>query len=203
MSYIVNEQEYSVRMTGNQFLYNEFKVMCKLIAKGYSRKDASDKIINENLFEHKTIRAVGKHIGAVWERANYLDEHLREVVLTQLNEVGRIVNFYSILKYDLLFLEFMEEIIADKFCTYQLELSKADISKFFSIKAEQSEIVANFKDSTMQRLRLAYIQILEGAGYMIKKNDKMELTIPIAAYQISNYLENIGEKRYARAVVGK
>ena len=55
----------------------------------------------------------------------------------------------------------------------------------------------------MQRLRLAYIQILEGAGYMIKKNDKMELTIPIAAYQISNYLENIGEKRFARAVVGK
>lgn len=61
---------YSSRLTGNQFLYNEFKIVCSLIRDNLSRKDATEKIINENLFEYRSLKAIGKHIGAVWERAN-------------------------------------------------------------------------------------------------------------------------------------
>lgn len=193
---------YSARLTGNQFLYNEFKVVCSLIKHGLNKKEASEKIISENLFEYRSLKSIGKHITAVWERAGYLDEYLLNIVLTQPNEVGRVVNFYAVLKYDLLFLEFMEEIISEKFYTHQLELSRADISNFFAVKGEQSEIVAGFKEATLKRLRLSYIEILQGAGYIIKSDDKMELGIPMAVYQISNHLEDIGEKRFAKAMLG-
>lgn len=65
---------YSARLTGNQFLYNEFKVVCNLIEHGLNQKDAAEKIINENLFEYRSLKSVGKHISAVWERAAYLDK---------------------------------------------------------------------------------------------------------------------------------
>jgi len=193
---------YSARLTGNQFLYNEFKVVCALISQGYNKKDASEKIINENLFEYRSLKSIGKHISAVWERAEYLNEFLLDKLLHQTNEIGRLINFYAILKYDLLFLEFMEEIVSEKIYMNQLELTRADISNFFSIKAEQSDIVAGFKDATIKRLRLAYFEILQGAGYIVKNHSKMELNKPTTIYQISDWLESIGEKRYAKAILG-
>ena len=203
---LVQEQDYtkkySARLTGNQFLYNEFKVMIRLVNAGLSRKELTDKIINENLFEYRSLKSIGKHIGAVYERANYLDEELAERILTEPNEVGRLINFYAILKYDLLFLEFVEDVVAEKIYTHQTEISRADISNFFSIKAEQSEIVLNFKEATLKRLRLAYFELLLGAGYLVKNNDTMELNIPTSAYQISAYLESVGEKRFAKAMIG-
>lgn len=193
---------YSARLTGNQFLYNEFKVVCNLIKLGLNKKEACEKIINENLFEYRSLKSIGKHITAVWERASYLNEYLLDIVLNQPNEIGRIVNFYAVLKYDLLFLEFMEEIIAEKFYTHQMELSKSDISNFFAVKAEQSETVAEFKETTLKRLRLTYIEILRGAGFIADNSGKVELSVPMAVYQISNHLEDIGEKRFAKAMLG-
>ena len=139
--------QYSARLTGNQFLYNEFKVACSLINQGFNKKDATQKIINENLFEYRSLKSIGKHITAVWERAEYLNEFLMDKVLNQTNEIGRLINFYAILKYDLLFLEFIEEVVSEKFYMNQLELTRADISNFISIKAEQSDIVAGFKEA--------------------------------------------------------
>lgn len=194
--------KYSARLTGNQFLYNEFKVVCDLISQGLNKKEASLQIKNENLFEYRSVKSISKRITAVWERAGYLNESLLDKVLHQPNEIGRLVNFYAILKYDLLFLEFVEEVLSEKFYTHQLELTRADISNFFTIKSEQSEDVAGFKEETLMRLRLAYIEILQGAGYLVKNNSKMELTKPTAIYQVSDWLEDIGEKRYAKAILG-
>lgn len=195
-------QVYSARLTGNQFLYNEFKVMCGLFAQGLSKKEATDKIMNENLFEYRSMKAIVKHIGAVWERVSYLDDYLLDIVLHKSNELGKLVNFYAILKYDLLFLEFMEEVILEKKYTHQMELSKTEISNFFSVKSEQSDTIANFKEATLKRLRAAYIEILQGANYIIKKDNTIEINIPTAIYQISGHLEEIGEKRFAKAMLG-
>ena len=94
------------------------------------------------------------------------------------------------------------QVVLEKVYAHQMELSRADISNFFGIKAEQSEIVANFKETTLKRLRAAYIELLIGAGYTVKNENEFSLTTPIAVYQICNYLEEIGEKRYAKAMLG-
>ena len=195
---------YSARLTGNQFLYNEFKVMTKLTLQGLDKKTIFEKIVDENLFEYRSLKSIGKHLGAVWERVNYLDEYLKEKVVNEPNEIGRIINFYAILKYDTLFLEFMLEVVQEKFSTSQNELTNADISNFFSVKAEQSDIVKDFKEATIKRLRLAYVEILLGAGYIIKteNKDKYLLTTPLAVYQISEHLRDNNEKQFVKAMLG-
>ena len=195
---------YSARLTGNQFLYNEFKVMTKLTLQGLDKKTIFEKIVDENLFEYRSLKSIGKHLGAVWERVNYLDGYLKEKVVNEPNEIGRIINFYAILKYDTLFLEFMLEVVQEKFSTSQNELTNADISNFFSVKAEQSDIVKDFKEATIKRLRLAYVEILLGAGYIIKTENKDNylLTTPLAVYQISEHLRDNNEKQFVKAMLG-
>lgn len=195
---------YSARLTGNQFLYNEFKVMTKLTLQGFDKKMIFEKIVDENLFEYRSLKSIGKHLGAVWERVNYLDEYLKEKVVNEPNEIGRIINFYAILKYDTLFLEFMLEVVQENFSTSQNELTNADISNYFSVKAEQSDIVKDFKEATIKRLRLAYVEILLGAGYITKteNKDKYLLTTPLAVYQISEHLRDNGEKQFVKAMLG-
>ena len=195
---------YSARMTGNQFLYPEFKVMCELVQKGLSKKEAPDLIIDENLFGYRSFKAIGKHIGAVLERANYLDDYLRNMVLTEPNEIGRLINFYAILKYDLLFFEFMREVIGEKAYKHQLELSKSDIAIFFEEKAEQSDIVAEFKPSTINRLKLAYCEILQGGGYITEIDKVMKLSVPsFQIYKFAQHLEEIKQKDYLRVMLGE
>ena len=88
---------YSARLTGNQFLYNEFKVMTKLTLQGLDKKTIFEKIVDENLFEYRSLKSIGKHLGAVWERVNYLDGYLKEKVVNEPNEIGRIINCNSLL----------------------------------------------------------------------------------------------------------
>ena len=57
----INNTIYSARMTGNQFLYHEFKVMCDLVLQGFNKKEATQKIIDENLFDYRSMKAINKH----------------------------------------------------------------------------------------------------------------------------------------------
>ena len=98
----------------------------------------------------------------------------------------------------------MLEVVQEKFSTSQNELTNADISNFFSVKAEQSDIVKDFKEATIKRLRLAYVEILLGAGYITKteNKDKYLLTTPLAVYQISEHLRDNNEKQFVKAMLG-
>ena len=195
----INNTIYSARMTGNQFLYHEFKVMCDLVLQGFNKKEATQKIIDENLFDYRSMKAINKHIGAVWERVQYIDDNLKQKVLNLPNEIGRLINFYSILKYDLLFYEFIQEVTSDKIKSKQYVLNKSDISYFFNEKAQQSSIVAGFKESTIKRLQLAYIECLLGAGYVNENNSSMSLAVPFGIYQIQNDIED----KYIKVMLGE
>ncbi len=203
MSKIMNKcLVYSSKLTGNQFLYNEFKVVVELIQDGFNKSEIYKKVVDENLFEYRSTKSITKRLGAVLERVKALDDYLLDCVIKKTNEVGRLVNLYAIMKYDLLFFEFMEEVILDRKLSYQEELSKTDITRFFEIKSEQSELVAGFKETTLKRLRLSYIEILLGSGCVIKTEKSMKLAPPMAISSIRGHLEKIGDSRYLKAMLG-
>lgn len=192
---------YSAKITGNSFLYAEFKEVAKLFNSGLSENEIRLKAIEENIFDYKTIKSIPKRLGAIFERLNLMDKKLLNLLVNAPNEVGRLINLYAIMKSDLLFLEFMEEIIHEKYKTHQRQLVNSDIIKFLDSKIEQSETVAKFTDSTLNKLRQVYIQILLGAGY-IKDKKTMELSPPIFYSELANHVEVIGDKRYLRAMLG-
>ena len=198
---ITMTNKYSAKLTGNPFLYTEIKEAAKLLQLGLSEKEIRIKALEENIFNYKTTKSVPKRLGAIFERLNLIDKKLLTLLVKAPNEVGRLINLYGIIKSDLLFFEFMEEVVSDKYKTHQLKLDNADINRFLDSKIEQSEIVATFTESTLNKLRQVYIQILIGAGY-IKDKKAMEIAAPVFYSELTNHLEVIGDKRYLRAMLG-
>src|SRR5699024_11219022 len=104
----------------------------------------------------------------ILKRARALDDQLRQFVLKESNQMAKQINFYDIMKTDLLFYEFMDEVIKNKLQNNDLIYEKKDINIFFNEKADYNEKLAKWSDSTMKRLKSSYNRLLLEIGYLEK-----------------------------------
>jgi hypothetical protein len=195
------QKKYSAKITGNPFLYLELKEVAKLKSAGINDQDIKKIVIENNLFQYKTIKSVAKRLGAVIERLEILDDELIQMLVNSSNETGRLVALYSIMKTDFMFFEFMQEVVCERYKSLQPQLNKAVIQNFLDIKAEQSERVSNFTDATITKLKQVYIKVLIEAGY-IKDKVKLEIEPLIIGSRLSEHLKAIGDREYLNAMLG-
>lgn len=156
----MTQKEYSANLTGAWFLFYEIKQVIKLMELGMNTQDIRNEIIEENLFQHKSKSSAKRALPTVVRRTELLSPELRQIILKDNMENGRIINLYAIMLEDRLFSEFMYEVIGEKYKLEQLYLEDKDINGFFTKKAEESKKVANFKMSTIKKLRQVYLKIL-------------------------------------------
>lgn len=187
------EKKYSANLTGAWFLFYEIKQVVELINKGLSEKEIKSKVVDENLFQHKRISSVTRALPTVYRRANLLDAGLRRILLEDSIDNGKLINLYAIMEEDLLFKEFMIEIIGEKYSTNNLFLERKDINEFFTQKREQNEEFSKFKESTINKLRQVYLKILIDSGILTDlKNGELN-RILIDPYLRDILIKNDGE----------
>jgi len=201
MDTLSNNLYYSAKLTGNTFLCSELKTVAYLKHMGLSDTQIKDKVIEENLFNYKTRKSILKRLGAVLSRIKALDEPLIEMLYSLSSETGKLITLYSILKTDRLFFEFMKEVIYEKYRLNQFELSSLEVGSFFHIKAEQSDIVAKWREVTMRKLAQVYLKILIQAG-LLKKNRTFTIIPQIIPQELSTYLKNSPENDYIHLLLG-
>ncbi len=194
-----NITTYSAKLTGNTFLFFEMKTVAGLKKHGFSDKEIKDKIITDNLFQYKTGKSTVKRLNAVLKRVNYLDETLLDMFVNSESDTARLISLYAILKSDLLFYEFMEEVILEKYTSRQKNIEEADFKQFFRVKAEQSDIVSTWTENTVKELIRVYKSILKEGGLL---KDSMELKYSLMPSVLSDYLIEKGEENYLRVMSG-
>jgi hypothetical protein len=177
----------------------EFKQLVALKVKHYSDKEIKEKVIKENIFQYEKISSLKRGIPYLLVRVNALDEALKEMVIEGSLEVIKIINLYSIMKTDRLFFEFMDEVIKEKIQSNNLVLEKKDLNAYFAEKAEQDEGIANWSESTIQKLKQVYKKILLETG-MLKNKHTGEISRLIIDESFMHHLIEIGDARYLRAM---
>ena len=162
----MDNKTYCANLTGAWFLFYETKQVSKLIEAGLARQDIKDKVFEENLFQHKTRSSISRAFPSVLRRAELLGSELRKLLMESAVEDGKLINLYAISEDDLLFNEFLMEVIKDKYESHHLLLEKRDVNMYFTHKAELNEKVAGFTDTTVNKLRQVYLKILTEAGIL-------------------------------------
>lgn len=157
---------YSANLTGAWFLFYEIKQVAKLIESGLTKIEIKEKVIEGNLFQHKRRSSISRAFPSVLRRAELLGSDLRKFLIDGSIEDGKLINLYAIAEEDLLFGEFLNEIIKEKYESNHLLLEKRDVNMYFTHKAEQNERVAGFTDATMNKLRQVYLKVLMEAGIL-------------------------------------
>lgn len=193
------ELEYSSVLTGAGFMLYEVKQIVVLKEQGFSDTEIKQKVLEENVFQYEKMSSIKRAFPYILKRVNVLDETLLQLITKESLETAKIINLYAIMKSDRLFFEFMHEVIQEKLQKNDYLLEKKDVNSYFTAKAEQSDFIESWSETTIQKLKQVYKKILLETG-MLKSLKTGELNRLIIDEQIKNHLSHIGDNRYVRAM---
>ena len=196
----MTDKVYSTSLTGAGFRLYEFKVTVSLIEEGLTDDEIRRKVFEEDLFQQKA-SSTTRSFPYILKRARALDNPLRKYVLEESNQMAKQINFYAIMKTDLLFYEFMDEVIKNKLQNNDLIYERKDINIFFNEKSDENEKLANWSESTLKRLKSSYNRLLLEMGYLIKLSSSDLIPVQMDDL-LRDYLIKIGDKEYVEAMEG-
>jgi len=196
---VVNEEAYTTSMTGSGFMMYEFKQVAALKLKGLSDQEVRTKVLDDNLFQYNKLSSLKRAFPYLLKRVNTLDDHLKRMIVEEPTDVGKVINFYATMKADQLFYEFIEEVVRETLEKESGVLEKKDVNVFFVNKAEQSDFIKNLSESTLARLKSAYLKMLMEVGLLgdLKSRELRRLVID---EELKRYLIDLGEVKYVKAM---
>ena len=194
----MSEQKYAT-YTGDQFLFFELKEVLKLKKEKLDDKLIREKVKSENLFQYTSAASISRVLPPVIKRSNLLDETLIDMVLAEDAQTGKLINLYAMMKSNRLFFEFMDEVVREKYKYGQLYIEKKDINEFFDRKIEQSEEVASWSHSSIQKMKQVTIKSLYECG-MIKNIRSGDMNRVNIQPSLKKHLVDIGDEKYLIAM---
>lgn len=196
---MVKDLEYSSSLNGASFLLFELKQVVKLKQLGLSNQEIRKKVIEENIFQFANKGRINRALPSIMKRADIIDDTLAQLMTEGSLEMTKVINLYSIMKTDLLFFEFMRELISEKLQNNDFTIEKKDLNVFFASKSEQSEKIASWSDINAEKLKRAFMQVLFESG-MLRNRRGNELNRLMIDEQIKHHLTFIGDTKYLRAM---
>lgn len=191
--------EYSSVLTGAGFMLYEVRQVAKLKEQGFSDKEIRYKVLEENIFQYDKLTSVKRALPYILKRVDLLDDSLRRLLIEESFEVGKVINLYAIMKFDLLFFEFMQDVMQEKLNNNNYFLDKVDVNAFFEEKMEQSEFMSSWSESTVAKLKQVFKKILLQVG-LLKDLKSGELSRLLIDDRIRDQLQRIGDIKYLKAM---
>lgn len=182
------------------FWANEMITGAKLKKEGKSDKEIRKLAQEENIFQARSENFRNKAASGIINRLNTLDEFTVNLLCNCNIETAKQITTYSILKSDLLFFDFMNEIYKEKIILKDYKITDVDINIFINRKQEQIPKIASWNESTIRRLKNNYITYLCEAGFIKRHKDYLEIIIPILDKNFAQHLIEKGEQIYLEAM---
>ena len=161
------EKDYNGGLTRERFLFYEIRVVASLLCQGFSREEIIKKLEEENLFQFPTERMIADTARVCFKRLDALESQtLVSLLADSSTELGKQINLYAMMKYNLLMWDFMTTVIGEKYRTQEFDFSKKDLNLFFFRLQEQNDSVAAWSDSTIQKIKQVLTRCLIECGYL-------------------------------------
>lgn len=178
------------------FWANEMITGAKLKQQKIPDKEIRRLAQEENIFQARSENFRKKAASGIISRLNTLDEFTTELLCNCNIETAKQITIYSILKSDLLFFDFVNELYKEKIILKDYKITDVDIAIFINRKQEQIEKIASWRESTIRRLKNNYISYLSEAGFIKKQKNYLEIIKPVIDKTFAEHLKEIGEEIY-------
>jgi len=186
---------YKASFTREQFLFHEMRTVSQLILSGMNDQEVIEVVINDNLFQYPTEKSVKRMARNCLKRIHLLDDkRLIDIIANGASDSAKQVCLYAMMNQYRVIYEFMISVIGEKYRIKDFSFSKKDINVFFSRLQEQSDVVASWSDSTIQKLKQVILKMLVDTEYL--DNTKSEtLNTVLIDFDLKNIL--IEKRDYA------
>ena len=198
----MNSGNYSASAVKHAFWFMEFRKVVTLRQEGKAWEEIKKINEEENLFGAPTPARARQIWNTVSARAKALDDGFYPLFANGDLSTQKLFALVAAMANDILFAEFVYEIIREKMIIGINEYSPSDIRLFFKHKQEQSEKAAGWTDQTLERLGQSYRNFLFEAGVTDNGREIRKILKPILDPEMERWLVDQHMDYYLKALKG-
>ncbi|MGI6066020.1 MAG: DUF1819 family protein [Bacillota bacterium] len=195
--------EYSAGMVSYLFWLSETRKTAELLINGKDKNEIKELAIKENIYQARSEDRKRRIFGVAIKRLETLPDSLVEQIA--YGDIGtvKLLVLISIMKTDRLFFEFVYNVHRQAIILGENKITDRAINTFFDDKKAQSQVVAGWSESAINKLKQCCTKMLFEAGVLKSATGDRNIIIPSVDYKLRWLLEENNLKIYLNAITGE
>ena len=182
-------------ITAENFYLIEMKNTCKFILENKVEEDLKKLLKINNILETVSESNFSKKFNTINKRLKSLTDNLKKQIVDTDLTSARFINLYSILCNERFILEFLEEVVKEKYDNYDYSIKECDFLSYLAIKSEQLEIINNWTESGKRKMLVKVKNFLAEGGFLEKNKDSYKIIKPIVDLAVIDEIKENGNKK--------
>ena len=195
-------EDYSAKLTGEPFLYEESKIIARYLLDGEDPKELRKRNVEENLIKHKKTSSIERTNSPIFRRLAVFNKDMLYEFVNGDIETSKYLLLYSCMKTDRLISDFVTEVYKDKLILKKEYIERIEIENWFEEKCILSETLRNKSQTTMYKLKQVLMLILVESGIVEKEKERFTIIRPLLRDRFITLLDVVGDIDYANAIGG-
>ena len=191
---MMNSNEDYRTITREQFLFNEMRIVAKLLDEGKTDEQIIREVAENNLFQYPTERMIKNITQVCLNRFhNTNNQEWIDIVANDSADAAKQACLFLMMNYYRLVWDFMISVIGGKYRVKDTTFTKMDMNSFFTRLQEQNDTVASWSEATITKCKQVLKKTLVENGYI--DNAKSEkLNVVLLDFRVKEAIENSNNK---------
>ena len=182
-------------ITAENFYLIEMRNTCKFILENKVEEDLKKMLKANNILEAVSESNFSKKFNTINKRLKSLTDNLKKQIVDTDLTSARFINLYSILCNERFILEFLEEVVKEKYDNYDYSIKESDFSNYMETKSEQSKVIQNWTAEGKRKMLVKVKNFLTEGGYLEKNKDSYKIIKPIVDLAVIDEIKENGNKK--------
>ena len=182
-------------ITSENFYLIEMRNTCKFILENKVEEDFKKILKANNILETVSESNFSKKFNTINKRLKSLTNNLKKQIVNTDLTSARFINLYSILSNERFILEFLEEVVKEKYDNYDYYIKEGDFSNYMETKSEQSKVIQNWTAEGKRKMLVKVKNFLTEGGYLEKNKDGYKIIKPIVDLAVIDEIKENGNKK--------
>ena len=182
-------------ITAENFYLIEMRNTCKFILENKVEEDLKKLLKINNILETVSESNFSKKFNTINKRLKSLTDNLKKQIVDTDLTSARFINLYSILCNERFILEFLEEVVKEKYDNYDYSIKESDFSNYMETKSEQSKVIQNWTAEAKRRMLIKVKNFLTEGGYLEKNKEDYKIIKPIVDLAVIDEIKENGNEK--------
>lgn len=182
-------------ITAENFYLIEMRNTCKFILENKVEEDFKKILKANNILETVSESNFSKKFNTINKRLKSLTNNLKKQIVNTDLTSARFINLYSILCNERFILEFLEEVVKEKYNNYDYSIKESDFSNYMETKSEQSKVIESWTVEGKKKMLVKVKNFLTEGGYLEKNKDGYKIIKPIIDLAVIDEIKENGNEK--------
>lgn len=182
-------------ITSENFYLTEIRNTCRFILENGIQENLKELLKKNNILETFSESNFSKKYNTINKRLKSLTDNLKKQIVDTDLASAKFINLYSILCNERFILEFLEEVVKEKYDNYDYNIKESDFLIYLATKSEQSEIINNWTEASKRKMLVKIKNFLTEGGFLEKNKDAYNIIKPVVESAVIDEIKENGNRK--------